>query len=170
MSSDDEILLLPVPWDHPDGLGLRAAQQEEIASLIGRDPGAPLLAEDISFFLIAYRAGKPIGCGGLRPLSESMYALRDAAEIKRMFVDPAQRGCLNPQKGPGFSVAETILTRLEDESIRRDWTLLLLETGASMAASRRFYERCGYVQRDMVRDYGQEDETICYEKRLRLPQ
>ncbi|KAK6221925.1 hypothetical protein LQW54_001145 [Pestalotiopsis sp. IQ-011] len=163
MSPLQDVVILAVPWDHPDSIHLRILQRNEIASLGGVEPGIAPSAADVSVFLVAYCDGTPVGCGGLRPLAGST---SDAAEIKRMFVDTAYRGPLDLPKGSGKSLAELILGRLEDEALQRGWSLLLLETGIFLAKARRFYERCGFIQRDMFGDYTAADNSVCYEKRL----
>jgi putative acetyltransferase len=45
---------------------------------------------------------------------------------------------------------------------------LMLETGVFLGKARRFYERCGYVQRGMFGEYREVDNSVCYEKRLLL--
>ena len=89
MLSVNDIVVLPVSWDHQDSVKLRTTQRTEITTLGGVDPGTPPSAADIPIFLVAYCAGVPVGCGGLRPLSSLDSALSNAAEIKRMFVDPS---------------------------------------------------------------------------------
>lgn len=166
MLSVNDIVVLPVSWDHQDSVKLRTTQRTEITTLGGVDPGTPPSAADIPIFLVAYCAGVPVGCGGLRPLSSSDSALSNAAEIKRMFVDPSYRGPISGNKGLSLSIAELILNRLEDEALERGWSLLLLETGTFLAKARRFYERRGFIQRDMFGNYNEADNSVCYEKRL----
>jgi putative acetyltransferase len=163
MLSATDIVIRPVPWDHPDSVHLRATQRTEITALGGLDPGTPPSAADVPVFLVAYCAGIPVGCGGLRPLPDN------AAEIKRMFVDPAYRGPIEAGEGVGGgSVAGLVLARLEEEAERRGWAVLMLETGVFLGKARRFYERCGYVQRGMFGEYREVDNSVCYEKRLLL--
>jgi GNAT superfamily N-acetyltransferase len=167
MLSIDKIVVLPVSWDHPDSIHLRHTQRTEIASLGGLDPGTPPTASDVPVFFVAYHAGIPVGCGGLRPIpSPPEHMCNNAAEIKRMFVDPAHRGRIDMGKGTGNSIAGLILEELENEARRRGWVVLLLETGTFLVKARRFYERCGFVQRAMFGNYTEADNSICYEKRL----
>ena len=56
--------------------------------------------------------------------------------------------------------------RLEEEAVGRGWSVLLLETDVSMAKARRFYERCGYVRRNVFGGYDEADNSVYYEKRL----
>lgn len=167
VSNLKDVVILAVPWDHPESIHLRNLQRNEIASVGGVEPGIAPSAADVPVFLVAYCDGIPVGCGGLRPLSGSTScAHADTAEIKRMFVDTAYRGPLNLPQGSGKSIAEMILGRLEEEALQRGWSLLLLETGVFLTKARRFYERCGFIQRDMFGDYTEADNSVCYEKRL----
>lgn len=172
MLSASDIVIHAVSFDHPDSIHLRTTQRTEITALGGIDPGTPPTAADIPVFLVAYYAGIPVGCGGLRPLSSPPdsslgdHASSNTAEIKRMFVDPSYRGPIGGDESSRASIAQLVLTRLEEEALRRSWTLLLLETGTFLTKARRFYERCGYVQRGMFGGYSEEDNSVCYEKRL----
>ncbi|OAL05021.1 acyl-CoA N-acyltransferase [Phaeosphaeriaceae sp. SRC1lsM3a] len=159
----NEITLLSQPWDHPDGVYLRAKQRVEILSLGGDDPGTPPTASNVPIFLIAYISGTPVGCGGLRPLHDSsISASDDAAEIKRMFVDAAYRGDI----GNGTSVARWILQELEVEARRIGCSVLVLETGDFLVKARRFYEKCGFVRREKFGSYTDATHSVFYEKRI----
>lgn len=160
MPSTADIDVRLLSWNHPDSVHLRHLQRVEITSLGGTDPGVPPTATDVPVFLIAYEAGLPAGCGGLRPLS----SIEGAAEVKRMFVDEAYRGRSGSDRDTGKSIAELILEALELEARRRAWTVLLLETGTFLTTARRFYERCGFAECDMFGDYMKEDNSICYSK------
>lgn len=70
--------------------------------------------------------------------------------------------------GSCTSIAALTLTRLEEEAVGRGWAVLLLETGVSMGKARRFYERCGYVRREVFGVYSEADDSVYYEKRLNL--
>jgi putative acetyltransferase len=151
------ITIRPVPWDHADSIYLRALQRTEINALGGCEPGTAPSAADVPVFVIAYRDGKPVGCGGLRPLSAS------SAEVKRMFVDPGHRG---PVQGSSDSVAGLLLARLEKDAVARGWMELLLETGTFLVSARRFYERCGFVECDLFGGYTEAENSVCYRKEL----
>jgi putative acetyltransferase len=167
MPSTQDIVIRPVPFDHPDSVQLRTTQQAELTAQWGPDYCDPPSAADVAVFLIAYHDGKPVGCGGLRPLSSaSENARKSSAEIKRMFVAPAYRGRLGGDDGARTSVAQLILEQLEGESRKRGLPWLLLETGVDMTTARRFYERCGFAQRGMFGKYSVAEASVCYEKWL----
>ena len=65
------ITILPLPWDHPDSIRLRATQRANLDTIGGPEAGTPPSAADITVFLVAYHANIHVGCGGLRPISPS---------------------------------------------------------------------------------------------------
>ncbi|USP72754.1 hypothetical protein yc1106_00028 [Curvularia clavata] len=163
MSQTNNVTVLLQPWDHPDSIQLRAKQRAEIIPLGGDDPGTPPTASNVPVFFVAYLSGVPVGCGGLRPLQElSGLACNNAAEIKRMFVDPAYRG----DRGDGISIAQRILEELEAEARGRGWSTLVLETGEFMLGARRFYEKCGFVPRGKFGSYLDAPNSVFYEKSI----
>ena len=98
------------PWDDPDGVALRTAQRAELDLRYGTDdhePGTPPSAADIDVFLVAFDAGRPIGCGALRRLDVA------TAEVKRMYVNPESRGS---------GVATDLLRALEKAAAERGWS------------------------------------------------
>jgi putative acetyltransferase len=81
-------------------------------------------------FFIARLDGQPAGCGGI--------AFDDGiAEVKRMYVRPQARG---------KSVAQTILSRLEQEAGAKGVRRVHIETGDAQKAAMRFYERAGFTR------------------------
>jgi GNAT superfamily N-acetyltransferase len=142
------------PWSDPDGEALRVAQRIELDQRYGSDdhePGAPPSAGDIDLFLVAADASGPIACGALRRLDAT------SAEVKRMYVVPARRGC---------GVATALLRALEDAARSRGWTTLRLETGPAQPDAIRFYEREGYRQIPLFGAYAGSDLSVCYERAL----
>jgi ribosomal protein S18 acetylase RimI-like enzyme len=83
-----------------------------------------------------------------------------------MFVDPLYRGPMEGSDGLCTSITALILRGLEEEAVGRGWTVLLLETGVLMGIARRFYERCGYVRREVFEGYSEADNSVYYKKRL----
>jgi peptidoglycan/xylan/chitin deacetylase (PgdA/CDA1 family) len=89
------------PWNDPTGTALRAAQRAELDARYGTDdhePGPPPSGADVSYFVVATTGGRAVGCGALRAVDAS------SAEVKRMYVEPAERGT---------GVATAILDALE---------------------------------------------------------
>ena len=147
------ITITEVPWNDQQGAALRDAQRAEIDAMYGpgSEPGVAPSASDIAVFLIAHVAGRPAGCGALRPLEPG------AAEIKRMYVVPDQRG-------QGVSVA--VLAALEQAAVARGWRTLRLETGPEQVAAIRFYERSGYVPIPGFGAYADEPTSHCFQREL----
>ena len=142
------------PWDDPSGAALRSAQRAELDARYGtgdHEPGSPPSAADISLFLVAEEAGRPIACGALRRLGPT------SAEIKRMYVIPARRGS---------GVAADVLRALESAALSHGWTTLRLETGPAQPDAMRFYEREGYREIPLFGPYAGSSLSVCYERAL----
>jgi hypothetical protein len=84
-------------------------------------------------FLIVYRNGLPVACGGLRRAHPP--APQDAGEIKRMFVVEAAR-----RQGMG----RLLLAALEDAARLYGYPQVILDTGHKQQAAHALYEDCGY--------------------------
>lgn len=67
-----------------------------------------------------------------------MLGVNGAAEIKRMFFDPASRG---------YGVGRAILSSIEDVARSEGAVLLQLETGIRHREALELYRRCGYRER-----------------------
>lgn len=79
-------------------------------------------------FFVARLDGQAVGCGGVQLMGES-------GEVKRMYVRPAARG---------KQVAQSILSRLEQEAREAGAKRLVLETGDNRDAAIALYGRCGF--------------------------
>jgi GNAT superfamily N-acetyltransferase len=119
-------------WDDVDVQRLAAEQQAEVrARYDGKgEPGTPPSASDISVVLVARDdGGTALGCGALRVLGDGV------AEVKRMYVAPAERG---------RGVAKAVLAGLEEAARERGWTTLRLETGPRQPEAIGLYSQAGY--------------------------
>jgi GNAT superfamily N-acetyltransferase len=94
--------------------------------------------EDVSAYLrepsamwLARHAGQVVGVIGLRPLA----TIAGACEIKRLYVDPGQRG-----KG----IAHALLDAAEAAAVAGGYTVAYLDTMAHLHAAIVFYRRRGY--------------------------
>jgi GNAT superfamily N-acetyltransferase len=122
--------------DEP-GAGLLRAMRDEIATLypIGLDaPGMPSatpadLGPPGGIFLLGWRDGVAVCCGGLKRLPDS------ACEIKRMYVVPEAR-----QQG----VARALLGALEDAARGLGYSVARLDTGPKQPHAQAMYEKAGY--------------------------
>ena len=88
-------------------------------------------------FFVARLDGAAVGCGGVAFLA-------GFAEVKRMYVRDAARGC---------GVAPALLARIEREARDAGVALLRLETGVNQRAALRFYEREGFLPCAVFGDY-----------------
>jgi len=153
-SSIPAITVVATAWDHADSELLRGAQRVEIAERYGTpdsEPGPAPTGDDITVFFVAYSAGVPLGCGGLRTLDAR------SGEIKRMYVTPEARGT-------GVSVA--VIRALEATARGYGWSDLLLETGTAQPDALRFYQREGYSRVANFGHYVGLDTSLCFGKRL----
>lgn len=148
------------PFDHPDADGLRRAQRVELDARYGSDdhePGTPPSAADVPVFLVA-RAddGRPVACGGLRPVDDAV-AGPGTVEVKRMYVVPEARGS---------GVATGLLRALEDAARERGMRQVVLETGVLQPDAIRFYEREGYSSIPLFGPYVGSAESRCFARGL----
>lgn len=144
------MIIRHVEWDEPDAVALRAAQRTEIEERYGTpdsEPGIAPTASDITAFFVAYVDDVPVGCGGVRELTDS------EAEIKRMFVASTSRGS---------GVSTAIIRELERFGRERGWSRLVLETGDRQPDAVRFYEREGYSRIANFGHYEGHAASLCY--------
>ena len=99
--------------------------------------------------IVAYENEKAVGCGAFKEYSAS------AAEIKRMFVRPENRG---------RGVAGKILTELENWAKELNFSECVLETGIKQPEAIRLYQKSGY---ETITSYGQYlnvENSVCMRK------
>jgi len=99
--------------------------------------------------VLAYDGKHAIGCGAFRPYETG------TVEIKRMFVQPGQRG-----KG----VAWQILGELEKWAAELQISTCVLETGKKQPEAIRLYKKSGY---SIIPSYGQYvnvENSVCMKK------
>jgi putative acetyltransferase len=105
----------------------------------------------IKHVVVAYQNGKPVGCGGIKAYSDS------EMEIKRMFVQPEQRG---------QGIASDILMVLENWAKELGYSQTILETLVVKESVIAMYARNGYA---LVPNYGQYigmDSSVCMRKAI----
>jgi DNA-binding MarR family transcriptional regulator/ribosomal protein S18 acetylase RimI-like enzyme len=88
-------------------------------------------------FLVARVEGAVIGCGGLQRHA------RTVGEVKRMWVDPAWRGC-------GLGVR--LLAALEDAARQLGYREVYLDTNAALTEAIAMYDGAGYRRIDRYND------------------
>ncbi len=102
-------------------------------------------------FFIARDSARAVGCGAVRVLEPT------TAEIKRMYVEPNQRG-----KGVG----RAILARLELAARRVGVKRLVLETGIYQEVAIDLYRQAGFTEIPCWGEYLTSSTSICFEKPL----
>jgi putative acetyltransferase len=116
-----------------------------------------LLGRDVSFF-VARDHGQAVATGAFRRMpGEAATGEAPYGEIKRMYVDPAQRG---------KRIAGRVLGAMEDALRAEGCRLALLETGCDQVEAVRLYERCGYTPRAAFGGYADNGLSVFYEKCL----
>jgi len=102
--------------------------------------------------VVAYENEKAVGCGAFKE-----YSAR-AAEIKRMFVRPENRG---------RGIAGKILTELETWAKELKFSECVLETGVKQPEAIRLYKKSGY---ETIPSYGQYlniENSVCMKKLIK---
>jgi putative acetyltransferase len=129
---------------------LQAMYPEPGANHFKLDPGE--VAQGRGAFLVVYREGTPVGCGALRMLDPQ------TGELKRMYVDPTQRG-----QGLG----RRLVAALEAEARTLGVQRLVLETGTRQLAALALYEATGFRPIPLYGEYClSPDTSVCLGKQL----
>ncbi len=153
-----ELTILQTPLTEDVSQTLIRALNAELAVLYD-DPGANHFRLDPEetapgrgAFLVAWRDGRPIGCGAVRTLDAG------TGEIKRMYVVPEARG---------HGVARRILTAVEAEARALGLSRVVLETGTRQLAAIALYEHAGYAPVPLFGEYClSPDTSLCFGKDL----
>jgi GNAT superfamily N-acetyltransferase len=82
-------------------------------------------------FLLVRLNGQPVGCGGLKPISN------EAAYLKRMWIAPGARG---------LGLARRLLSALEHEARAIGYSIVRLETNKSLIEAQQLYRSAGYAE------------------------
>jgi len=160
-----EIVIRRERPDQPEVRALLAALDGYLASLYPPEANHildvdALLAPEVRFFVAreAGPGGRAVGTGAVRTSAgEPATGGAPYGEVKRMMVDPAQRG---------RGIGERLLRELEDALRDSGIALALLETGRDQAEAVRLYERCGYQRRAAFGGYPDNGLSAFYGKRL----
>jgi putative acetyltransferase len=107
--------------------------------------------DNIKHVVIAFKDQEPVGCGAIKEFSP------EAAEVKRMYVLPEERG-----KG----LASMILHELEAWAYELSFKSCVLETGKRQPEAIALYLKNGY---ERIKNYGQYagvENSLCFAKRL----
>lgn len=107
--------------------------------------------EQLTNCIVIYYNDEAVGCGALKKFDTNTF------EIKRMFVEPSQRG-----KG----IATHILNELEQWSKELKASRCILETGKRMPDAVALYQKNGYT---LISNYGAYigvENSVCFQKGL----
>jgi len=145
------------PFDSRDSQRLIAALDAGLAELyppeqrFGPNLKAQHLEDGRGAFLVARDSGRAVGCGAIR--------LNDArtAEVKRMYVEPKQRG-----KGVGKAILASLEAAAQKIGARR----LVLETGSHSPDALALYRGAGFTEIDCWGEYATSPTSVCLEKKL----
>lgn len=146
----------PEPFDSPD---VQALVQEQQAELRGRDGAgdigptreAWMFEPPDGVFLVSRSGRRAVGCGGICRFDETR------AELKRMYVVPAERG---------HGLGRGLLEALEAEARRLGYTGIVLETGELQPESLGLYASAGYQAIPCYGVYAGRDWSRCFEKQI----
>lgn len=151
-----------MPFDHPDAQRLIAEVQQEYVLRYGGQDGTPTGAAEFAaprgVFVVGYRHGRAVACGGWRAHDGDEPDFRDGdAELKRMYVVPDARG---------LGLARCLLADLERRAVAAGKRRLVLETGTKQPEAIGLYTSAGYAE---IRKFGVfrcEADSRCFAKEL----
>ena len=116
-----------------------------------------LLAPEVSFF-VARDGGRIVGTGAARRMpAEPASGGAAYGEVKRMYVDAAQRG-----RRLGVQLLQAIEQDLRETGHR----LAMLETGSDQTEALRLYQRAGYTLRGPFGAYPDNGLSVFFGKAL----
>ncbi len=145
---------------HADALALleQAAHEarELYPELFAPDSPMPTNAPAVpgSVYLVAYREGRPVGCGALKPLEPGI------AEVRRMFVTRSARRS---------GVARDVLATLQGQARSMGYSVLRLETGVRQQPAMALYESFGFRRIPPFGPYVGDPTSVCFELRIDRP-
>lgn len=147
-------MLIRTNSDHPDFRALVVLLDQDLSIRDGEDHAFYAQfnkIEAIKEVVVAYKDDVAVGCGAIKPFSET------EAEIKRMFVRPDNRG---------QGIARNILIELENWAQECHFTACVLETGKKQPEAIALYQKIGYI---IISNYGQYigvENSVCMRKVL----
>lgn len=158
----DRIVIRRERPDQPEVVALLAALDAYLMSLYPPEANhildvQALLRDDVAFF-VARDGAQAVGTAAYRRMPGAPDTCGQAyGEVKRMYVDPAQRG---------RRLGVRLLGALEDGLRADGCRLALLETGRHQHEAVALYERCGYTPRAAFGGYPDNGLSAFYGKTL----
>ncbi|GGY15808.1 N-acetyltransferase [Streptomyces anandii JCM 4720] len=158
------MILRPVPFDHPDAVKLNDEVQAEYHVRYG-DGGDATPLDPAEFrpphgvYLIAYdEDGTPVATGGWRSQDRNEEGNEDGdAELKRMFVIAQMRG---------RGLARRMLAALEEDARAAGRRRMVLETGDQQPEAIALYTSSGYEPCVKFGYYREYESSMCFAKKL----
>lgn len=150
---DNLVITLEAP-DTRDAIQLMdelSAALEAITGNSGRgsfNPGDVCVPRAL-FAVARNKDGEAVGCGAIRPMDTGI------AEVKRMYA-----------RTKGAGIGTQILSCLEEKARDLGYTALRLETRKVNREAVAFYESRGYYRIPNYGKYIDNDEAVCFEKKL----
>jgi GNAT superfamily N-acetyltransferase len=118
-----------------------------------RTPAAEFTGDN-GVFVVAYRDGTAVGCGGLRRIPDDGDDVR--FEVKHVFVFPA---------GRGQGVATAVMDALERAALELGASAVVLDTNDSLVAAGAMYRGRGYQRVEPFNE--NPNATAWYRKAVR---
>ena len=109
--------------------------------------------DKIKYVIVAHDGKSPVGCGAIREYSD------DTMEVKRMYVVPNRRG---------LGIATEILKNLEKWAADLNFKKCLLETGKNQPEAIALYQKNKYRIVPNFGKYENVENSICFEKVVRI--
>ena len=155
MRAADQIEIAAESADQAEIAAFFAASEGYMAALYPAESNhfvdvATLMKPNVHF-LVVRRAGVPVGCGAV------VRTTNGAAEIKRMWVDPAHRGA---------RIGQRLLAALVRAARLDGTTVLQLETGIAQSQAIALYRAAGFVERCPFGGYAADPLSVFMELRL----
>jgi GNAT superfamily N-acetyltransferase len=144
-------------FDSDSAQALAEALEAELLATYDGVPGSGGLPRASIFeppdgaFLVGWVDGEPVACGGIARYDDA------TAEIRRMYVAPAERG---------RGLSRRVLTALEDEARTLGYSFVRLETGNLQTEAVRLYVSAGYSRIERYGPFVDDERSVCFEKRL----
>lgn len=142
--------------ENPDFLGLVKFLDADLSKRDGADHSFYSQfnkIDKIKYVILAYENEKPIGCGAIREFDGH------TMEVKRMYVPPEGR-----KKG----IATRILSELEAWATELSYSRCILETGRRQPEAIALYQKQGYISMSNYGQYAGVENSLCFEKRLKI--
>ena len=109
--------------------------------------------DSIKHVLVAYENNFAAACGAIKQYDA------DTMEVKRMYTLPEFRG---------RGLASKVLSELEMWALEMSYKRCILETGKRQPEAIRVYERNGYTRIPNYGQYQGKENSVCFEKELKI--